>query len=223
MSSYSVILFDLDGTLTDPAEGITASFAYALSRMGMPTADKRTYLPYIGPPLADTFEKAFGFTAQERDAAIRYYREYFSASGIFENRLYDGVACMLEKLRRAGRTLLVATSKPEPFAIRILEHFGISGYFSFVAGSTLSETRAKKSEVIRYALESLGAVPGEQTVMVGDRRYDVEGAREVGIDSVGVLYGYGTREELEHAGVTYLAGCVDELDRLLQGMAARSE
>lgn len=220
MKSYSVILFDLDGTLTDPAEGITSSFVYALSKMGMPVEDKSAYLRYIGPPLVDTFEKEFGLSEEECKTAIHYYREYFSASGIFENRLYDGIGCLLEKLHRAGKTLLVATSKPEPFAVRILEHFGISGCFSFVGGSTLSETRAKKAEVIRYTLKAAGAALGEDTVMVGDRRYDVEGAREVGIDSIGVLYGYGTREELAHAGATYLAEHTEDLGRLLLGETA---
>lgn len=215
MKQYQTILFDLDGTLTDPAEGIAASFVYALENMHLPVPDKKTLTRFIGPPLLETFERDFSLNASDARKALRYYREYFGNAGIFENVLYDGIEHLLERLCAGGKTLLVATSKPEPYAVRILEHFGIAGFFTYIAGSTLEETRTKKADVIRYALSVTGIPANLNAVMVGDRRHDVEGAKEVGIDSIGVLYGYGTRDELQCAGVTYLAETVNALEALL--------
>lgn len=215
MSLFHTVLFDLDGTLTDPAEGITASLAHALEKMGVPVPEKSFLTRYIGPPLLDSFAVDFHFSEEESLRALRFYREYFTARGIFENAMYDGIPTLLKALKERGITVSLATSKPEPYAVRILEHFGIAEYFDYVAGSTLDEKRSKKEEVIRYALDSLGVAAEKTIAMVGDREYDIFGARAVGITPIGVSYGYGTREELEKAGATDVAESVSALAALL--------
>ncbi len=201
---YQNILFDLDGTLTDPAEGITNSVAYALEKFGISVADHLELVPFIGPPLFDSFRKYYGFSEKDGLAAVAYYREYFRDRGIFENRVFDGTKELLDGLKAAGRTVVLATSKPEEFALRILDHFALTDYFDTVAGATMDGRISQKPDVVRYALAK-AAIPGpEQTVMVGDRRHDIFGAMENGLDSVGVLYGYGDRAELTAAGATYL-------------------
>ena len=198
------ILFDLDGTLTDPAAGITRSVAHALRHYGIEVRDLSTLHPFIGPPLDDSFERFYGFSHERAVEAIGYYREYFRDTGIFENEVYPGIPELLGALRAAGKTLAVATSKPEVFAVRILEHFGLAGYFSETVGSELDGTRVKKHEVIAETLRRTGA-PKEDTVMVGDREHDVLGAKRAGIPCIGVLYGYGSAEELTAAGAAALA------------------
>lgn len=215
MKSYDTILFDLDGTLTDPALGITNSIAYALRKMNVGVPERKRLTRFIGPPLMETFQSDFGFSAEEAALALQHYRAYFVEKGMFENNLYDGIGGLLTELKKSGKTLAVATSKPEPFAVKILEHFGIADCFAYIAGSTLDETRTKKAEVIRYALEALGVPAGLPVVMVGDRKHDIIGAREVGIASIGVLYGYGTRDELSEAGAPFLAADIEELGKLL--------
>ncbi len=202
---YQNILFDLDGTLTDPAEGITNSVAYALEKFGIRVADHRELYPFIGPPLIDSFRKYYGFSEQDGLAAVAYYREYFRDRGIFENRVFDGTKELLDGLKSAGRTVVLATSKPEEFALRILDHFALTDYFDTVAGATMDGRISQKPDVVRYALEKAALTDPEQTVMVGDRKHDIFGATENGLDSVGVLYGYGDRAELTAAGATYLA------------------
>lgn len=215
MAGYDVILFDLDGTLTDPGEGITRSVAYALERFGIQVADRTALYPFIGPPLPDSFRKYYGFSDEQAAQAMTYYRDYFSEKGLFENTVYDGVDEMLQVLRQAGKTLIVATSKPEVFAKRILAHFGLRSYFTCIAGSHLDGTRCHKNEVIAYALGSCGITDTRGVVMVGDREYDMEGARQNGLDAIGVLYGYGSREELKCAGATHIVTSVEELQSLL--------
>ena len=215
MKSCDTILFDLDGTLTDPALGITNSIAYALRKMKVKVPDRKRLTRFIGPPLMETFRSDFGFSTADAALALRHYRAYFVEKGMFENSLYDGIGELLTALRRSGKTLAVATSKPEPFAVKILEHFGIADRFAYIAGGTLDETRTKKAEVIRYALERLGIPSGLSAEMVGDRKYDIVGARGVGIASIGVLYGYGTRAELSEAGAPFLAADIAELGSLL--------
>jgi len=215
MKSYQTILFDLDGTLTDPGIGITNSVAYALQKYGIETADRQQLFPFIGPPLLDSFQERYGFSEQQAKEAVQFYREYYRAHGIFENRVYDGIEALLSALQRAGKTVLVATSKPEPFAEQILSHFGLRSYFAFVAGSKLDETRTKKAEVIAYALSSAHISDRSAAVMVGDRKYDILGARENGLDSIGVLYGYGSREELLQVQATCIAEAPDMLSHFL--------
>lgn len=209
------ILFDLDGTLTDPKAGITKAVQYALRKSGIEVENPDALTMFIGPPLRDSYREYYGFSDQEAEDAVIKYREYFSETGIFENELYAGIDAMLRALRKEGKTLAVATSKPTVFAERILRHFGLDTYFSFVAGSELDGSRSQKSEVIQYALEHLAGAAPERTVMVGDREYDILGARGAGIDSVGVLYGYGSLCELTAAKATHIAEDVPALFNLL--------
>ncbi len=209
------IFFDLDGTLTDPGLGITNSVLHALSYYGIREDDRSKLNAFIGPPLADSFEKFYGFSHERALEAIGHFREYFENTGIFENALYHGVPEMLSALKEKGATLVLATSKPELFAERILEHFGILSYFDFVCGATMDEKeRSTKDEVLSYALEKSGSDPGK-SVMVGDRKYDIISARSFGLATVGVLYGYGSREELSHAGAQVLCESVEQCKEVL--------
>ena len=214
MKKYKYIAFDLDGTLTDPEEGLTSGFAYALNKMGIPYESKKSLTRFIGPPLKAEFIAAFGFSDAEAEECVRLFREYFSVFGWWDNRLYDGVPNMLAALKQRGKILVLATSKPEVFAKKILKLFGIDKYFDFVGAATLDHTRVAKNEVLRYALESVGA-DFDSAVLVGDRVYDAEGARAVGIDSLGVLYGHGTEEEIFSSGFTYIAKKVDDIAEIL--------
>lgn len=215
MKNYDFILFDLDGTLTDPGEGITNSVAYALKKYGIVVGDKTTLYKFIGPPLIDSFMKYFGFPRTQAVEATEFYREYFAVAGIFENRVYPGIEELLKKLHSAGKKLILATSKPEEFAVAILEHFGIAQYFTYIAGSQMDGTRAYKDQVIAYALESAAVPSADSAIMVGDREYDIIGAKKLGMDSIGVLFGYGNREELEAAGATYIADSADDISAVL--------
>lgn len=214
---HRYLLFDLDGTLTDPAEGITKCVQYALASLGREKPRQEELYCYIGPPLAESFEKYGGLSEQEAQLAVKKYRERFRAKGMFENRVYPGIGEMLRSLNQAGKILAVATSKPEVFAREILEHFGLSGYFQEIVGSELDGTRVDKAEVIREAFARL-SLAGEEmplTVMVGDRKHDIIGAKKNGIDSVGVAFGYGEEGELETAGADRVAGSVAALEKLL--------
>ena len=195
---YSTILFDLDGTLTDPGLGITNSILYALDKMNIPQPPREDLYEFIGPPLKEMLMMRFNLSDAQGEEALRCYREYFSVDGLFENKVYAGIPELLHALRAAGKKLILATSKPETFTLRILERFDLARYFDFVAGSTLDGSRVHKDDVIAYALKSCG-FSGE-TAMVGDRKYDVEGAKAHNLPCIGVTYGYGSRAELEAAG-----------------------
>ncbi len=209
------LLFDLDGTLTDPKEGITRSVAYALSKLGIEITDMDTLLPFIGPPLKEMFVEYAGLPESDALRAVEYYRERFQETGIFENILYDGIPELLAKLKGAGKKILLATSKPEVFAKRILEHFSLTSYFDFIGGSTLDHTRDRKEEVIRYVMGCTGITDPGRAVMIGDREHDVLGAKVCGMEAIGVLYGYGSREELELAGAAGIATDLLELSTML--------
>lgn len=215
MKDYKVVLFDLDGTLTDPGEGITNSVMYALKKYGIDVEDRRTLYKFIGPPLHESFENFYDFSEEEAQRAVSYYREYYSEKGIFENVLYDGMKEVLEQLAKSGKQLMVATSKPEYFANQILEHFGIAEYFSFVAGANMDGSRTKKEDVIAYALQQCKQVDVSEILMIGDRKFDILGAKKFGIDSAGVLFGYGEKQELEDAGATYLIERPKDIAELL--------
>lgn len=202
---YQNLLFDLDGTLTDPGVGITNSVAYALEKYGIKTNDRTQLYKFIGPPLQDSFEQFYGFSKEDAKMAVQYYREYYKETGIFENKLYDGMERLLQSLFEAGKKLFVATSKPEAFAVQILEYFSLNQYFTYIAGSNMDGTRSKKEEVIAYALKAGKIQDLSSAVMIGDREYDVTGAKKTGIASIGVLFGYGSRKELETAGADALA------------------
>ena len=212
---HNVILFDLDGTLTDPGQGITNSVAYALRKLGQTPPPRAELEAYIGPPLAGSFEERAGLDRQTAQLAVSYYREYFSVTGIFENELYLGIPELLAALKAAGATISLATSKPTIYAKQILEHFEIDKHFDAIAGSELDGRRVKKAEVIDYALELLGINDRDGVVMIGDREHDIIGANKCCVASVGVTYGYGSREELEAAGAGHIVDSVEELAKYL--------
>lgn len=211
------ILFDLDGTLTDPSEGITNAVAYALDHFGITVPNRKDLNKFIGPPLWGSFEKFFGFTKEQAVRAVAFYREYYKDRGIFENQVYEGTENLLKKLRAEEKTLIVATSKPAVFAVRILEYFRLADYFCFTSGSELDGSRTDKGEVIRFALDECGIRRLSETVMVGDREHDIKGAQSAGISSVGVLYGFGNREELTAAGADFIAEDMNALEKILLG------
>lgn len=210
-----IILFDLDGTLTDPALGITNSILHALSKMGRELPERESLYRFIGPPLVPAYREFLGMTEEEANRALTLYREYFSVTGLFENTPYDGIGDALAQLKEAGCSLVLATSKPEMFAVRILEHFDLARYFTLICGASMDEKRNTKDAVIGYALEKLGNPDRARTVMVGDRHHDAEGAEVFGIPTVGVLWGYGSREELELAGAKAIVSDIPEMIRTL--------
>lgn len=215
LTDKQYILFDLDGTLTDPLVGITKSVQYSLRHFGINIENNRDLVNFIGPPLRESYAKYYGFDEASAELAVKKYREYFSDTGIFENEIYDGIESMLKKLRDSGKTLVLATSKPYVFAEKILEHFGIAEYFSFIAGSELNGERSRKTEVIQYAIDNVGILSVDDAVMIGDREHDIIGAKSLGMDSIGVLYGYGDLQELTDVGADYIAESVEKLDKIL--------
>jgi len=213
--NYQYILFDLDGTLTDPKVGITKSVAYALNKMGYSDINLDDLTKFIGPPLHDSFSEYYQMDDEKVKQAVTYYREYFKDKGIYENEVYDGIEGLLKALKDEGKTIAVATSKPTVFAEVIIKHFHLEPYFSYIAGSNLDGTRIKKAEVIEYVMETLEISNKDSIIMIGDREHDIIGAKQNGIDSVGVEYGYGTKDELEKAGATYIVDRVKDLKTLL--------
>ncbi len=215
MTHYTTILFDLDGTLTDPGLGITNAVRYALDKYGIDASDRTALYRFIGPPLRESFQQFYGFSAQDAEQAVAYFREYYNDKGLFENNMYDGIERLLQNLKALDKTLLVATSKPEIMARRVLEHFGLIDHFLFVGGATLDSSRDEKDAVIRYTLERTGVSVSPEAIMVGDRKHDVLGAKKFGLGTIGVLYGYGTRDELNDAGAVEIAESVTALGDLL--------
>lgn len=213
--SYEYILFDLDGTVIDSSLGITNSCMHALKRMGIEPPAREELYKFIGPPLHQNFERFYGMSPSEADRAVEFYREYYKDDGIFEIEVYPGMAELLSSLKDAGKKIVLATSKPEVFAKRIITHIGFDEYFTLVAGSTLNKTRQKKADVIRYALERLGACDVSDCLMVGDRDVDITGAAALGIDGCGVLHGFGSVAEFEEAGAKYIVKDPFELLSLL--------
>lgn len=213
--TYKYILFDLDGTLTDPFFGITRSVQYALKHYGIIVDDLQLLTPFIGPPLQDSFRDFYHFSQTQADEACDKYHERFMVEGWSENKVYEGIESFLREQKESGKELFVATSKPEPLARKILDHFNLSQYFSFIGGDTMERTRSAKAEVIRYVLNTAGIASLQETVMIGDRKHDIIGAKTVGLDSVGVLYGYGDRQELAEAGADYIVEDVEGLCKLL--------
>ncbi len=214
MKHYDTILFDLDGTLTDPGVGITKSVEYALNRYGISVSDRAELYPFIGPPLVDSFMKYYGFSKKKALEAVEVYREYFRVTGLFENEVYPGVPELLRTLKERGKTLLIASSKPEVFVQRILEHFDLLQYFDFAGGALMDETRSTKTEVLAYVLAEAKADPAT-SILVGDRKFDVNGAHELGLDAMGVTYGYGSEEELSTAAPEYLVHSPGEIAEIL--------
>jgi phosphoglycolate phosphatase len=212
--SYQYVLFDLDGTVTDPKTGITKSVAYALEYFCIHVENLDTLCKFIGPPLSESFQEFYGFDKDKAKMAINKYREYFSDKGIYENEVYPGMDKLLQNLKDYGKTVLLATSKTTFFAEKIINYFKLDQYFDFISGNGM-EINLTKEDVIRCALDKYGVTDYSKAIMVGDRKHDIFGAKYNGIASAGVLFGYGGREELEAAGADYVVESVAELDTLL--------
>jgi phosphoglycolate phosphatase len=209
------LLFDLDGTLTNPKEGITKSVQYALNAFGIKVENRDELCAFIGPPLKDSFMEFYNFSEEDAKKAVLFYREYFGEKGMLDNKVYDGVEEVLKFFVKQGKKLYVASSKPEIFVRKILEHFELDSYFTFMGGADLNGTRDNKADVIRYVMNECGLTDRSSMVMIGDRKHDILGAREVSIDSVGVLYGFGSRQELEEAGAGQIVETIFGLQNLL--------
>ena len=214
---YQYLLFDLDGTLTDPREGITKAVQYALRAYGIEEPDLGKLECFIGPPLIPSFMEYYGFPREQAEEAVKVYREYFSTKGIFQNLVLEGIPQMLSKLHESGKFLAVASSKPEEFCRKILERFEILQYFDEVAGASMDEKRSEKADVIREALRRIGIRKEhkDQVLMIGDRKHDVEGAKECGLHSLGVYIGFAEPGELEKAGADHICRTVEEMEAFL--------
>ena len=211
---YKYVFFDLDGTLTQSEFGIMAAAIRALDHFGIETPSREILKKFIGPPLYVSFHDIYGLSEEDSQEAIRIYREYYSSNGVYEAPLYPGIAEMLEKLKGAGCTLFITTSKPETLAVTVVKNVGIFDYFEGIIGPSLDEHDPNKAILIRRALERIGEeVDLKKCLMVGDRFYDIDAAREMGMDSIGVLYGYGSEEELTASGATYI---VDEVSGIAE-------
>lgn len=210
---FKYVLFDLDGTLTDPKEGITGCVQHALECMDITPPSKDELLDFIGPPLVDSFIRRFDMTQEQAEFALKKYRERFSTVGMFENRVYAGVPQMLKSLKNAGCTLAVASLKPLVFVEKILEKFELEKYFSAVAGSDLEGTKHTKKQIIYDVLSALPKISSNQIVMVGDRYQDIEGAKKAGIFSIGVKYGYALENEL--GGADFIAEIPAEVTEII--------
>jgi phosphoglycolate phosphatase len=203
MKDYRYLFFDLDGTLTDSSEGIINCLVYALEQMGYEVPEDKN--KFLGPSLYQSFSEFCGMDDEQVEKAVKIFRGRYSDTGLFENRVYEGIEDMLGRLKEAGKELFVATSKPQTFAVRILEKFGLAHYFRFIGGADINGTRNRKQEVIEYVLAETGISGREQVLMIGDRRQDVIGAHDTGLDCMGVLWGYGPLDELTEAGADYIA------------------
>jgi len=211
-NQYEFILFDLDGTLTDAGPGILNCIEYALTDQGIELPERSDMRTFLGPPLAVTFREHFNMSDAQITQAIDKYRERYHDLGMFENSVYDGVPELLQSLQASGIRMATATSKPEYSATRILQHFELDQYFEFIGASSLDGSRDSKSSVIHHTLTTTGAHPTTNSmIMVGDRHHDVDGAREHGIDTIGVLWGYGDHDELSCAGATEIVHTPQEL------------
>lgn len=215
MATYNAVIFDLDGTLTDPKIGVTKSVQYALSKFNILEDNLDNLEPFIGPPLLESFQKYYSFEESKARQAVDFYREYFSKFGIYEQVVYTGIPNLLMQLKSNMKKLIIATSKPASFTEKILKHFNLYNYFILIVGSNLDGTRSSKTEIIQHILSKLQGSQKHNVIMVGDREHDVIGARNNGIDSIAVTYGYGSIEELQNANPTYFANSVEDLKILL--------
>ena len=215
MKEYKYLLFDLDGTITNPGLGITNSVKHALEKFGITIIDQNELTKFIGPPLWDSFERYYGLSKEEAERAVLYYREYYNEKGIFENYVYNGITDLLIDFKAKNKILIIATSKPEIYARQILVYFNLDKYFYYIAGGTLDGTRVKKADIIAYALKACNIDHFDEVLMIGDREHDIIGAKTVGIDSLGVLFGYGDRNELEKAGATYIVETVSSIRNIV--------
>lgn len=209
------VFFDLDGTITDSREGILNGFDYALAYFNIKVKDRKALEKFIGPSLAESFENEYGFNKEQTTLAISKYREYYSVKGLKENELYEGLKELIIELAKNNINVILATAKPQVFAEQILEDFDMKKYFKFISGATLDGTRNGKAVIIKYAIDNLENIDLEETIMVGDRKHDIEGAKENNMKSIGVTYGFGSEEELRKAGADYIAHNAEELKSIL--------
>lgn len=210
------VFFDLDGTITEPADGITSSARYALEQFGIKVKSNTELLAFIGPPLQDSFKNFYGMDEKMAFEAVKIYRKHYLENGIFKCSLYPNIVTLLRKLKELGYILVVATSKPQPYAIDILKHFNILDYFTFVSGASLDTKRSKKEDIIKYAMENLNIKDSSQIIMIGDRKFDVIGARKHNIDCIGVLYGYGNLQEFLDENCKYIVKDVLDILNILK-------
>ncbi len=214
MSKYKVVAFDLDGTLTNPERGLLSAFVYAFKRLGVRYESRESLKRYIGPPLYDEWQKDFGWTFDEASYAVDVFREYYNIYGWWDNEVYPGIEPLLKGLKSCGKKLVVATSKPEETAKRVLRLFGLDKYFDYIAGASMNGSEDLKWQILTRALDAVGAEKST-SVLVGDRKYDAEGAKITGIDSIGVLWGHGSEEELNGAGFTATLKSPDEVAKYI--------
>ncbi len=215
MKYYRYLLFDLDGTLTDSSEGIINSILYSFDKLGLQLPQKEELYKFIGPPLLNSYIEYYGFSLEKARLATDYFHKFFVEKGMFENKLYDGIREMLLKVSSCDRKLILATSKPEVFAEKILQHFDILKYFDNVVGATLDEKRTKKEEVLSCIFENIDISDKSDVVLIGDTKFDAIGAKKLGIDCIGVSYGFGTKEELIENGAVYVAETPEQLAKIL--------
>ena len=208
---YTTFLFDLDGTLTDPKEGIVNSVLYALKKLGIEELHINDLHSFIGPPIQQSFVERYNMNEGEVERAVFYFREYLKQRGLLENNVYEGIPNLLKQLKDTGNRLFIATSKPTVFAKQVLEHFQLTDYFQDIIGSNLDGTRIKKEEIIAHILQTNEDLNKEEIVMIGDRKHDIIGANYNGIASVGILYGYGSETELNEVGATHIVNDIKEL------------
>ena len=204
MKKYTIVAFDLDGTLTNPEDGLLSAFIYAFKKLGVDAGDRESLKRFIGPPLYDEWQTEFGWSFEEASAAVEVFREYYNVYGWWDNRVYPGIAEMLDELKRSGRKLVVATSKPEVTAIKVLKLFDLDKYFDCIAGASMNGSEDLKWQILSRAIRTVGGT-AEECILVGDRKFDAEGAQQVGCDSIGVLWGHGSADELLDSGFKYLA------------------
>ena len=216
-NKYDAVLFDFDGTVADTGKGIFNGVYHVLDSMGIDPPEPEKLRYFIGPPLHESFRIVFGFNEEECKAAVATYREYYSAKGIFELTMYDGRKELFRKLKARGIKLGISSSKPEIFLLRIVDKFGLSELFDTVKGSDIDYIHSDKSLIIRRATEAMNLPGSAKVLMVGDRCFDINGAKKAGVDSAGVLFGYGSREEFEEAGADYIVAKADELFGIITG------
>lgn len=221
MDNLRYVFFDLDGTVTDPKEGITKSIQFSLRKFGIEVTDLDSLCPFIGPPLSQSYEKFFGFSHEQALEAVDEYRVYYKDRGIFECYVYDGIKELVKDLHESGVKVVLATSKPEGYATQILEHFEILKYFDVVAGSTMDGSRVEKADVIRHAISMLEGFNPEEAVMIGDRKFDYNGASECGISCILIGYGYGEMTELVDCNPYKIINTVEELHNFLDSIKKR--
>lgn len=212
---YSTVLFDLDGTITNSEPGIIACVQHALRQFGIEVQDPKTLRPFIGPPLRDSFQQYFHMTPEQAEQATEFYRQRYAPVGKFECTVYSGIPELLCRLHEAGKKVILATSKPEGFAREILEHFDLEPYFDLIGGAALDGSRDTKEEVLQYILDRLTPAERQEAVMIGDTKFDMIGAAAFSMPAIGVLYGFGSRKELEENGARFLAADAVELERIL--------